>query len=96
MTILHIINQSPLDSDSLKRCLSLFGETSQTVADSILLIEEGVYGLLKKDLPTHIKLYALKADVEARGLTCQHAFVTFIDANEFVDLTISHDKSLTW
>ncbi len=65
---------------------------------SMLFIEDGVYELLKTthDL-SRFKLYALIPDLEARGL--QHRMpgsVTLVSYAEFVTLTETHEKILSW
>ncbi|OMH32856.1 hypothetical protein BGP75_14165 [Motiliproteus sp. MSK22-1] len=96
--MLHTVNKSPLTSSCLNNCLRAIGDN-----DGLLLIEDGVYGADKhqglklKPLPSGITVYALKADVEARGLMGRLSEdVRVIDDQEFVDLVVSHNASQSW
>ena len=70
--MLHIVNKSPLDRCSLDTCLA----TAQP-GGALLLIEDGVYAATSGNAAAgkltqamgQMKVYALKADLEARGLT---------------------------
>lgn len=71
--------------------------------DSILLIEDGAYGVLDahckifKDLPDAVGLFVLKADTEARGLSERvSALFEVIDDNQFVELTCQNEKVVSW
>ncbi|PCJ22324.1 MAG: sulfurtransferase complex subunit TusB [Gammaproteobacteria bacterium] len=98
--MLHLINQSPLQHGTLDSCLRFIEPE-----DSILLIEDGVYGASPHtpcrealELASRsIKLYALEADLSARGLNkpllpC----ITLVSYAEFVELSASHDTVQSW
>jgi len=96
--ILHTVNKSPLNSDCLASCLRIADSN-----DSILLIEDGVYAAtahfsaLFDQNKESVHLYALKADVEARGLLDQLAqSCTLVDDEGFVKLSTSCHKVQSW
>ena len=96
--ILHTLNK-PSSSESL--CHQLSENISRT--DSVILIEDGVYqiiGLEHHSLghwsSTANKIYALRDDVIARGVSITADYINYIDYAEFVSLTISHDKVISW
>lgn len=93
--ILHIVNKSPFNSDCLSSCLRVIKE-----GDALLLIEEGVYagsGTHLQTLAATIPIYALAADVAARGLNGRLVpAVQVADDGGFVDLTIAYAKSQSW
>lgn len=98
--MLHIIQTSPFQSQTLEACLQ-----NSSVSDVILFIENGVLALLHHSQFSHqlakqqesITLYALKSDVDARGIAEQIiANVELIDYKTFVELTIAHYPISTW
>lgn len=66
--------------------------------DSILLIEDGVYAVTDQQLAnTRLTVYALQADIEARGLSKKMPdTITVIDDAAFVELSIKHNKVVSW
>lgn len=97
--MLHIINKSPRNNSCFKECLE-----SCTKESSILFIEDGVYACSSLNnneyhqvQDKNIKLYALKADLQARGLIelKNHNF-SIVDDQGFVELTINHHSSQSW
>jgi len=95
-SILHIVNQSPFEKPCLKQCLDSFSS-----GDAIIFLENGVYSLL----PDHTqapqliskKCYAIKADIEARGLAgTQKSSTTLIDFKDFVQLCTEYDLVQSW
>lgn len=101
MSILHTVNKSPYEKNSLDSCLSLAKPGS-----ALLLIEDGVYASLKgaakesqiKEAAQNIKLYVLGPDLKARGMTEERVIegVEVVDYAGFVDLAASHDKVSAW
>ena len=101
MSVLHIINKSPFDRNSLDSCLRL------AKADSpILLIEDGIYAVQKNTaaadkmqqaLANH-PVYALRPDLQARGINPDNIIdgISLVDYDGFVELTIEHDKLQSW
>jgi len=97
-TILHTVNKSPFAHQALAQCL----ERIKT-GDSLLLLEDGVYGALSSH--THADkirsltvCYAIKADIEARGLRNKQlsSNIQFIDYNQFVTLSTEHELVQSW
>lgn len=98
--MLHIINQSPFTSESLKRCEKMLGDS-----DVILLIEEGVYAAMAETVFSELinqilkknKIFVLAPDAQACGIIEKiMPGITLISYEEFVDLTIQHYPILNW
>lgn len=98
--ILHLVNQSPFQQQTLTSCLRFVG-----AEDSILLMENGVYGAIEGSplqqeltkLAATINIFALSADLEARGLNKRLlSFVQTINYDTFVDLSLDHDQVCSW
>ncbi len=97
--MLHIINKSPLDRNSLETVLTT------ATGGSILLIEDGVYGATKgnacegklKAAMGKFKVYALQGDLEARGFADRVTDgVTTVDYAGFVDLVADSKTNQSW
>jgi len=101
MSILHTVNKSPFDKNSLVSCLKYVKKGS-----AVLLIEDGVYGALKNtevatkiaSVLEDIDVYALTPDLATRGVSVEHLIdgVKCIDYAGFVDLVTQHDKVNAW
>ena len=92
--MLYMVNKSPLMHNSLETCLRIAPSE-----EPILLCEDGVYAvapgtkaevLVREALQAH-PVYALKADLEARGLQRCIEGVEVIDYDGFVALVEEHD-----
>jgi tRNA 2-thiouridine synthesizing protein B len=96
--MLHTVNKSPYSHNCLAECLRVCGDNA-----AILLIEDGVYAALT-DGPwlqslqlSGAALYALDADVRARGLAGRvAAAVKCVDYTEFVQLCCEHATQQAW
>jgi len=100
-SMLHIINKSPFERNSLDSCLRLAKPGS-----SILLIEDGVYASMGK--ATHAEqisgrmedfsFYVLGPDVAARGLSDTPLIegMEVVDYEGFVDLVVEHEVTQSW
>jgi tRNA 2-thiouridine synthesizing protein B len=97
--MLHIVNKSPLDRNSLDTVLG----TAE--GGDILLIEDGVYAATKgnafegklKAAMAKFKVYALQADLEARGIADRVADgITSVDYAGFVDLVANNKTNQSW
>ena len=91
--MLFTINKSPLMFGNLKSVLRI-----APVDDPILLYEDGVYAtakgatvesLVKRALEQH-PVYALKADLEARGIASLIDGIQVVDYEGFVELVEQH------
>ena len=101
MALLHTVNKSPFDKNSLLDCLRRVKTGS-----SILLIEDGVYGALRNtsvsdqiaDRNSEIKFYALAPDLAARGLSEKRLIdgMTLVDYDGFVDLVEECSSVQSW
>lgn len=95
MATLHLVNHSPARSDALAACLALLRP-----GDGLLLFEDGVLAVLHTgldDLPGDITLFALDADVRARGLDARlPERIERVDHGGFVAACATHDRVVTW
>lgn len=100
MSMLHTVNKSPFEKESMKSCLRLSMDGS-----TILLIEDGIYAALEsttisgqvKDALKSKKIYALQEDVNARGMQNKLMDgIELIDYTGFVNLVTQHDKVQSW
>lgn len=96
--ILHTVNKSPRSHTTLASCLRVARAPA-----AILLIEDGVYAAHKSSAPLFetlndgIKLYALEADIRARGLmSALLPNVELINDEGFVRLSLEYDKVQSW
>lgn len=98
--MLHIVNKSPFDKNSLESCLSCAQDGS-----AVLLYEDGVYGVLKgsavaeklQNAMTNITVYALEPDVKARGISDKVLDgIKLVDYDGFVDLTCEKEMVNSW
>ncbi len=95
MSSLHIISKSP-GSGVWQDCHKAVG-----AKDRILLIEDGIYhGTLPgrlEQLPETVKLYALRDDVQARGMSDRLLpSAGLIGYDEFVELCCETDRTVSW
>jgi tRNA 2-thiouridine synthesizing protein B len=94
--MLHTVNKSP-DASALRQCLHVIGAD-----DVLVLIEDGVYCALTANavdswVETPLTVYAILADVEARGLLGRlDPRVAMIDYEHFVSLCVAHPASKRW
>ena len=99
--MLHTVNKSPFEKNSLATCLRL-----ALAGSDILLIEDGVYAALSgsefsyliQDALDDKKIYALAEDLAARGLQTAELIdgIDVIDYAGFVDLVVRCEKVQTW
>ncbi|HUL65397.1 MAG TPA: sulfurtransferase complex subunit TusB [Burkholderiaceae bacterium] len=97
--MLHIVNKSPLEKNSLAAALRY------AASGALLLIEDGVYaatrgnaaeGALREAL-TRVKVYALGLDLQARGMADRVIDgVQTIGYDGFVDLVVEHRNNQSW
>ncbi len=92
--MLYMVNKSPMMTQNLESCLDVAPK-----GDPILLYEDGVYGALAggqlaakiaEALNEHL-IYALDADLEARGIRRIVEGVEIIGYDGFVGLVEEHD-----
>ncbi|MHB8621875.1 MAG: sulfurtransferase complex subunit TusB [Sulfuricaulis sp.] len=98
--MLHTVNKSPTDRNSLESCLKHLKKGS-----AILLIEDGVYGALKGSSTTkmveqtlkNFPIYALYPDIEARGMQDRVIDgIKLVDYSGFVDLVVEYPNVQAW
>lgn len=98
--MLHIVNKSPYERNALESCLRLAQSGS-----ALLLIEDGVYAATRgnaaearlKEAMARLKVYALKADLEARGVAGRVMDgIELVDYGGFVDLACGQPNCQSW
>ena len=98
--MLHIVNKSHTQTNSLQSCLRL-----AKPGHALLLIEDAVYAATAAgadsagmaDALAQLKVYAMQPDVEARGMAGKLVDgVTAIDYAGFVDLVAEHPNNQSW
>ncbi len=98
--ILHTVNKSPFEKNSLSSCLNCAAEGS-----TVLLIEDGVYGALNgsavadkvKGAMDKVTVCALGPDLEARGIADKVIDgIKVVDYAGFVALASENDKVQSW
>ncbi|MEO1939107.1 sulfurtransferase complex subunit TusB [Candidatus Thioglobus sp.] len=97
--MLHTVNKSSFERNSLQSCINTIDDTSV-----ILLIEDGVISAANNanssmltDLASQGRVYALKGDVEARGISSKVANnIKLVDYAGFVDLVVEHGTAVSW
>jgi len=98
--MLHTVNKSPFDHNTLETCLRFARQGS-----ALLLIEVGVYAAARdtavskrvQEAMKSVSIYALKPDVEARGIQNRVMDgVRLVDYGGFVDLVAEHNAVQSW
>ena len=99
--MLHVVNKSPFEKNSLATCIRLSAEGA-----SILLIEDAVYGGISgseleaevKDALASKKVYALEPDLKARGIESDRLIdgVQTVDYEGFVNLAAKATNTQSW
>jgi tRNA 2-thiouridine synthesizing protein B len=98
--MLHIVNKSALQRNSLESCLRV-----AQAGGAILLIEDAVYAATRgneaegklRDALSSFKIYALAPDLEARGMGDRvMEGVSTVDYGGFVDLVAEHKNCQSW
>ena len=101
MTMLHTVNKSPFERNSLQSCIEHAKEGS-----AVLLMEDGIYGAIKgtekSDMVSKamgsVKFYVLGPDLDARGISKDKVIegIQVVDYNGFVDLAAEHSATQSW
>jgi tRNA 2-thiouridine synthesizing protein B len=98
--MLHIVNKSPFERNSLESCLRL-----ATKGSAVLLTEDAVYAVTAgsavegkiKSAMADLKIYALSPDLQARGMAGRVLDgVNLVDYCGFVDLVTEHSNCQSW
>jgi tRNA 2-thiouridine synthesizing protein B len=100
LTVLHIVNKSPYEKNSLASCLK-----HALKGSALLLIEDAVYAATKgssaeadiRQAMRDLSVYALGPDLEARGVQANVVDgVQVVDYGGFVDLVAEHRTNQSW
>lgn len=98
--MLHIVNKSPTERNSLDSCLRMARKGS-----AVLLIEDAVYAATKgtaaaaklQAAMADLKVYALAPDLAARGVAGRVLEgVNVVDYGGFVDLVAEYNTCQSW
>jgi len=99
--MLHILRHSPHSESRFTSCLRAVNANQ-----SLLLIEDAVYGLLPgtstrnalEYLPASVNLYAMEADLQARGLALDDlsSRIRAVNYAMMVELCAEHAKVVSW
>lgn len=101
MTMLHTLNKSPFERNTLDSCLSIAKK-----GGSVLLFEDGIYAAMRgtkaadkiTQAMNDFSFYVLGPDVRARGIREDQVIdgIKVIDYGGFVDLVTEHDNVQSW
>ena len=100
MAMLHTVNKSPFERNSLDSCLG-----HAKPGSSVLLFEDGIYAVVKGGAAagkiqqaSGVSVYALGPDLKARGIGEDQIIdgVTVVDYGGFVDLVAKHENVQSW
>jgi len=101
MSILHTVNKSTFERNSLESCLKFARDGA-----SVLLFEDGVYAAVTgtsaedsvKAALDRLSIYVLGPDLKARGLSEDRVVegIRVVDYAGFVDLAAENDKVQAW
>ncbi len=101
MAILHIVNKSPYERDSLTSCLR-----DAKSGSGLILIEDGVLAADKRgkfagalgDASKGMKVSVLGPDLDARGISLDNVVdgIEIVDYAGFVDLVAEFDCPQSW
>jgi len=95
--MLHLVNKSPYDGSNLDTAASIMKD-----GDALLLIEDGVYGAVKKGKAAALlaghTVSVLGPDLAARGITEDKLVdgVTIVDYAGFVDMVEANNTVQSW
>ena len=101
MRMLHTVNKSPFERNTLDSCLRLVEPGS-----SVLLIEDGVVAAVTgtifadkiEQAMKNIDIYVLAPDVNARGFSKSNIMenIKAVDYDGFVNLVAEHESVHAW
>ncbi|MDH3832144.1 MAG: sulfurtransferase complex subunit TusB [Gammaproteobacteria bacterium] len=97
MSMLHLVNKSPYESNNLSTASSIMKG-----GDELLLIEDGVYGAVKAGKASAMlegcTVSVMGPDLAARGISEDKLAdgINVIDYNGFVELVEKNDKVQSW
>ncbi len=99
--MLHTINKSPFERNSLDSCLRL-----AKAGSAVLLMEDAVYGAMEgtnvadriTERMGELSFFVLGPDISARGLSEAPLIdgIEIVDYGGFVDLVAQHDATQAW
>ena len=99
--MLHTVNKSPYERDSLATCLRY-----ASAGSDVLLIEDGVYGAMAggamdtevRSALARCRVFALEPDLRARGIGAQRLIdgVVAIGYDGFVELAVANERVQAW
>ena len=97
MSLLHIVNKSPYEKNSLSTAVGYVKD-----GDTLLLIEDGIYAAMQGGSAAAkldgLDVAIMGSDLAARGLTEDKLIdgVSVVDYAGFVDLVEAKDSTQSW
>lgn len=101
MAMLHIVNKSPFERNSLQSCMQC-----AKAGAAVLLIEDGIYGAMQgtaiaddvKKAMGNVSFYVLGPDVKARGMDEAKVIdgIKVVGYDGFVNLVAEKDNVQSW
>lgn len=91
---LHLIQTSLVRDNALELCLEYKSE-----GDTIILAGEAITGLLKRDCQHQLKRHSIKVlldDAVSLNIASKINDFEVISYEQFVELTLTHKKVITW
>lgn len=101
MSLLHIVNKSPGEKNSLAQCIArmLPGSTLLLIEDAVVAaLADAESANLVAEMPLGCKVAVLSPDLMLRGLSEKPllAGIQQVDYNGFVELTVAHETVSSW
>jgi tRNA 2-thiouridine synthesizing protein B len=97
MSLLHIVNKSPYEKNSLNTAVGYVQD-----GDTLLLIEDGVYAAIKSGSAASrldgLDVAVMGSDLAARGIAEDKLIdgISVVDYADFVDLVEAKDSTQSW
>ena len=99
--MLHTVNKSPFEKNSLDTCLRL-----AVPGSAVLLLEDGVYAAVREteveprvaEAMQRLSVFVLGPDLAGRGLETERLIpgIEVVDYAGFVELAVTHDTVQSW
>lgn len=101
MSLLHTVNKSPHERNSLESCVRLAAK-----GGAVMLMEDGIYGAVKGTAKSelvsgamgNLSFYVLGPDLNARGVGEEKLIdgIKVVNYDGFVDLVEEHSATQAW
>jgi sulfur relay protein TusB/DsrH len=91
MATLHLIHTNLMTHPELAQQLN----NALSVDDALLFLAQGIYSLVTPPFAFRQAMYVLKSDLQLTGLQLPD-IIHPIDYDEFVNLGVRYERSLSW